>query len=397
MASTTQNSAIGSLVLVRLLAAGEGGESASKIQKDLEPLLAHRWSGVPLSAALNEAVEQLKADDWVAFRLGKSRKAAPKVALTAEGRRRALEFLGVDRLKPKTTWNVLRKTYLPACALGLPASTEAQFKAMNSEPAFRAVLLKRQYGLPTADIPKLDDAIDALAWKLIGFEGETRKFTLPNVKAAVLNRELGDGRAADFKKAANRLVAQKAGAKRDDPKELRDAVVRDWIDGRTALRIAAGDARAAGGAIEPDHPGHPAGMEPEPVDHPPEAPHALSLYDPATPQAPATVEPADATTREAGPVDLARFAERVKAAARACQTGRYGDNKVFIAHVWRTLQSDPDFAWMDLDAFKERLAMANNARLLDLSRADLVQAMDPDAVRLSEVHYLNATFHFVRI
>ncbi len=41
--------------------------------------------------------------------------------------------------------------------------------------------------------------------------------------------------------------------------------------------------------------------------------------------------------------------------------------------------------------------MANNARMLDLSRADLVQAMDPDAVRLSEMHYLNATFHFVRI
>ena len=57
----------------------------------------------------------------------------------------------------------------------------------------------------------------------------------------------------------------------------------------------------------------------------------------------------------------------------------------------------PTFRTMDLDAFKERLAEANNARLLDLSRADLVQAMDPEDVRESEVHYLNATFHFVRI
>ena len=80
---------------------------------------------------------------------------------------------------------------------------------MASDPVFRAVLLKRQYNLPTAEVPKLDDAIDALAWKLIGFEGETRKFTLKNVKAAVLNRELGDGRATDFKKAASRLVAQR--------------------------------------------------------------------------------------------------------------------------------------------------------------------------------------------
>ena len=42
--------------------------------------------------------------------------------------------------------------------------------------------------------------------------------------------------------------------------------------------------------------------------------------------------------------------------------------------------------------FKTRLAEANNARLLDLSRADLVQAMDPEDVQLSEVSYLNATF-----
>ncbi len=157
-----------------------------------------------------------------------------------------------------------------------------------------------------------------------------------------MNRELGDGRATDFKKAANRLVAQKAGAKRDDPKELRDAIVRDWIDGRTALRIAGGDARTAADAIEPDHPGPPAETETGPGDPLPEAPTALSLYDPATPKSPAPDVPADALTLEPRPVDLARFAERVKAAARACPTGRYGDNKVFIAHVWRMLQSDPD-------------------------------------------------------
>ena len=76
---------------------------------------------------------------------------------------------------------------------------------------------------------------------------------------------------------------------------------------------------------------------------------------------------------------------------------RFGDNKVFISHVWNSLQNDTDFYIMDLAAFKQRLAESNNARLLDLSRADLVQAMDPDDVRLSEVTYLNATFHFIRI
>ena len=87
----------------------------------------------------------------------------------------------------------------------------------------------------------------------------------------------------------------------------------------------------------------------------------------------------------------------MKSAARDCPTGRFGDNKVFIAHVWRAIEAEPLFQAMNLAAFKERLAEANNARLLNLSRADLVQAMDPDDVRQSEVHYLNATFHFVRM
>ena len=93
----------------------------------------------------------------------------------------------------------------------MPAWSDARFKAISSEPIFKAVLLKQRYQLPTAEIPKLNDAIDALVWKLIGFEGETRKFTPKNVKAAVLNRELGDGRATDFNKAASRLVARDAG------------------------------------------------------------------------------------------------------------------------------------------------------------------------------------------
>ena len=150
--------------------------------------------------------------------------------LTAVGRRHGLDFLGVAQLRPKTTWAVLRKTYLPARALGLPAATDALFKALSSEPAFQAVLLKQQYGLATAEIPKPDEATDALAWKLIGFESEARKFNPKNIKTALFNRALGDGGAADFKKAATRLLAQRVGARRDDPKELRDAVLRDWID-----------------------------------------------------------------------------------------------------------------------------------------------------------------------
>ena len=50
---------------------------------------------------------------------------------------------------------------------------------------------------------------------------------------------------------------------------------------------------------------------------------------------------------------------------------------------------------MDLPTFKQRLTEANNAGLLTLSRADLVEVMDHTDVQESETRYLNAEFHFV--
>jgi hypothetical protein len=350
---STNLSALESLVLARLLLVGEKGEAGSRIKKDLEPLLAHRWAGAALTERIDQTLADLAPRGLVALVAGKTKKAAPKFVLTAQGRLQGLEFLGIAQLKPKTTWGVLRKTYLPAQAVGLPAASDALFKAISSEPTFQAVLLKQKFGLAIAEIPKPDEATDALAWKLIGFENDRRKFNLKNIKTALFNRALGDGGAADFKKAASRLLAQRVGARRDDPKELRDAVLRDWIN------------RAENG---------PAHAEPE----------AMPCESPSDSPAPPVL-------------DLPSFASHVKSAARDCPTGRFGDNKVFIVHVWKALQADPAFGTMELAAFKERLAEANNARLLDLSRADLVQAMDPDDVCQSEVHYLNATFHFVRI
>ena len=122
-------------------------------------------------------------------------------------------------------------------------------------------------------------------------------------------------------------------------------------------------------------------------------PGSAEWSDTIAPLAPPTPCPAPQTHK----LDLPSFAEQVKSAARTCPTGRFGDNKVFIVHVWRALQVVPPFKSMELATFKEQLAAANNARLLDLSRADLVQAMNPDDIRQSELQYFNATFHFIRI
>jgi hypothetical protein len=89
------------------------------------------------------------------------------------------------------------------------------------------------------------------------------------------------------------------------------------------------------------------------------------------------------------------FASAVRAAADRATEGVFGEHKVFIRSVWRTLRADPAFRALPLDEFKRRLLDAHKAGLVSLVRADLVAAMDPDAVRESETTHLEARYHFV--
>ena len=141
-------------------------------------------------------------------------------------------------------------------------------------------------------------------------------------------------------------------AKRSGIAALRSLVLEGWADGAAPRPAAVPQ------------------LEPRPIAPPPDA-----------------LEPVE--------FDLPAFAQTVKAAARDCPTGRFGDNKVFISHVWRRLRDEPGFPAMDLPTFRERLTEANNAGLLTLSRADLVQLMDPADVQESLTRYLNAEFHFI--
>jgi hypothetical protein len=78
------------------------------------------------------------------------------------------------------------------------------------------------------------------------------------------------------------------------------------------------------------------------------------------------------------------------AAARAT-TGRFGEDKVFVAHVWRAVGSEAG----ELAAFKQRLLDANRERLLTLVRADLVSTMSPADVAESAIQDGPSEYHFV--
>lgn len=95
-----------------------------------------------------------------------------------------------------------------------------------------------------------------------------------------------------------------------------------------------------------------------------------------------------------GPSDLRSWAAWVLAEAAQVPPWSLGSDKRFISDLWARLGTR---AAPSLQAFKERLFQAHQARLLSMSRADLVEAMPPDKVAVSEFEYLGSTWHFVRV
>src|SRR5690349_14347660 len=93
---------------------------------------------------------------------------------------------------------------------------------------------------------------------------------------------------------------------------------------------------------------------------------------------------------------LANWARVVLDVAASTATGRYSDDRLFIAELWvegrRRGLGEFD---MSLDEFKTRLLQANQQELLALHRADMVQGIDPDLVAQSEtVHPILKAAHF---
>lgn len=87
-------------------------------------------------------------------------------------------------------------------------------------------------------------------------------------------------------------------------------------------------------------------------------------------------------------------AKAMHAASSVDQTGRFGPDKVFIDAAYREAQKQ-GFDGVR-DDFKRELLSAHQAGTMTLSRADLVEAMDPDLVRRSKTSIGVADFHFIR-
>ncbi|RKI61392.1 hypothetical protein D7X55_23250, partial [Corallococcus sp. AB049A] len=225
------------------------------------------------------------------------------------------------------TWKRVKQQHLLAKGLGLPASKQALTRVSDAD-GVRALVLKRAHRVEGPETPTLAQVRDRLLWRQLGVETE-EAFSLRAVQAHLLGKLL-EQEVSDPKRGVEQLAARAVGASRVDAEVVRMAALREWVL-----------AEAPGKTL---------------------------------------------------PTDTVSFARRVMDAAQAVPpSGRFGNNKVFISHVWKALQPE----WADRPAFNEALLAANRARELSLGRADLLSVMDPQNVAESEVRSYGASFHFV--
>src|SRR5215211_2513302 len=85
------------LVLSRLLVAGLKGAKRDQIQKDLEPLLGHRWSGGELTERLDATLEELASAGLLdRTERGKGKTKAQFFVLNDSGLDRTLGALDLE-------------------------------------------------------------------------------------------------------------------------------------------------------------------------------------------------------------------------------------------------------------------------------------------------------------
>ncbi|RUO95219.1 hypothetical protein D7Y11_00455 [Corallococcus sp. AB018] len=309
----------------------------TELAKTLHSFVEHRWSQGEWTGRFEALLTELQEDKLVEAR---SRTA---LALTSQGRQRALKFLRVDSPKG-LTWKRVKQQHLLAKGLGLPNS-KVVFGRLSNASGVRSLLLKRAHQVEGPELPTLAQVEDRLLWRELGVETD-EKLTLAALKAHLLSKILGQ-EVTNARRGLDLLAARAVGASRVDAEVVRMSALRRWVlpEGEDEPKVK----RAKPVRVE-------------------------------TPPAPL-------------PADTASFATRILAVARKLPTGRFGDNKVFISHVWKAVQPE----WSNREAFDTALLDANRKRHLSLSRADLVQHMNATDVAESEVQSYGATYHFVVI
>jgi hypothetical protein len=328
---------VGQLILARLLAPLGKRAGPSSLRRALYPLFKDRYRDSEWRQLCDDTLGRLESEGLAS--------RAP-LALTGAGRAAALEFLGIEDLPARLTWRGLKNRFLVPLALGVPASDAKARAAVGKSDGLRVHIVQRKFNLPAVEEPTFAYLIDALVRKELHL-GPNVRLTPTLLRLRILSKLLDMPANVSMAELKKQLPAHAIQAKNSNAEQLRQTVLQQWISDLT-------------------------GSAPE-TNHEPTAPAIGSS------------------------LPLTEFASRVQQLANTCTTGRFGDNKVFIAHVWKEYDQDVTEPRLTLDEFKDRLCEANRQGLLVLSRADLPEFMDTADVQASETRYGDlASFHFIR-
>jgi hypothetical protein len=230
-----------------------------------------------------------------------------------------------------TSWSQLADRVLPGLGLEIPPNDTKTLGKLTSADAWAAAIVGRTRGTWTAGPPPSPSAL-ADAFAWERLGLTGRAKRLPaEVRSLFLQREL-DAHAAKYERLLRQLAARELGVPRTDARTLREGLVRAWLTKRA--------------------------------------------FGQETP-----------TSGE--------FAADVVATARSARAGVFGERKVFISEVWQQLRELPTWSSLTLEEFKARLLAAHRVGDVELARADLVAAMNPEVVAASETLANGASFHFV--
>jgi hypothetical protein len=328
---------VGQLFLARLLVPLGQRAGPSSLRRALYPLFKDRYRDSEWRQLCDETLGRLESEGLVS--------RAP-LALTPAGRAAALEFLGIEDLPARLSWRGLKNRFLVPLALGVPPSDATTRAAIGKSDGLRVHIVQRKFNLPAPEQPTFAYLIDALVRKELGLDPKV-KLTPTLLRLRILGKLLDLPANVSMAELKKQLPAHAIQAKNSNADQLRQTLLQQWVSDLT-------------------------GSAPE-TNHEPTAPATVSSFP------------------------LTEFARRVQQLANGCTTGRFGDNKVFIAHVWEKYDHEASEPRLTLDEFKGHLCEANRQGLLVLSRADLPEFMDTADVQASETRYGNlASFHFIR-
>lgn len=346
------------LLLARLL---PSKVAKSTLRQDIGKFVEHRLTTSAWQAEFEDLLNGLITDGMVIQK---------PLAISDAGRNRVASWLGMKTVPARLNWGQLKAKWLAPLAANATVTSDKDRTRLATADGFRAFIVKDEFDLAVEDCPTLSKSIDSLVWKeLFGIDSD-RKLTSKAIIEAVLAGKLNVSASMGKDRLVAQLPAKILQADQTSPEHLRLAAVRKWLEVDEV-----GDASAAAQAAS--------GVELATVDAALEAVNSELGHD-------------SPTENEATSTSHTDFAEAALAAARSCESGRFGDRKVFISHVWEQLIRSSRFEQMGIDEFKQRLVDANREGSLALSRADLVEAMSPEDVAASRTEHLNGEFHFVR-